>query len=203
MIDSNLLVLSSAMCSRCLVHSGLSQLGSGCGCRSGYVDPLICCAVGVSGHVLWALDGEATKALKTIEHLFYTSRLCSMYSWKESMGGGWALRTKRVDNKALPRTEAESVLSDLPASAIVLFLWRHVKWWLPRLRVLSLARMVRESHELGKKPFHFIPFLLPPTGIGGLKPCSLGWLLWLPELGLPGSPWHLLHAAQACFRVEL
>lgn len=48
--------------------------------------------------------------------------------------------------------------------------------------------MVTESHELGKEPLHFIRFLLPPTGIVGLKPCSLGWLLWLPELGLPGSP---------------
>lgn len=84
--------------------------------------------------------------------------------------------------------EAESVLSDLQASAIVLFLWWHIKWWLPRLHVLSLARMVMESHKLGKEPLHFIRFLLPPTGIGGLKACSLGWHLWLPELGLPGSP---------------
>lgn len=104
---------------------GLSRLGSRCGCRSGYVYPLIRCAVGVSGHVLCTLGGEATKALKTIEHLFYTSHYVSCIPGKKARGGGWALRTKTVDNKALSRTVAESVLSDFQASAIVPFLRWH------------------------------------------------------------------------------
>lgn len=176
MIDSNLLVLPSAMCSRCLVHSGLSRLGSGCGCRSGYVDPLICCAVGVSGHVLWTLDLEDHRA----SLLHFTAVFHVILERKH--GWVWALRTKRVDNKALPRTEAESVLSDLPASAIILFLWWHVKRWLPRLRVLSLARMVRESHELEKKPISSLSFcplqgLVDSTLVASAGSC--GFLSWV------------------------